>query len=182
MGKFNFIKTEIDDLILVEPTVFGDSRGYFMETYQKEEFKAGGIDVDFVQDNQSCSGKGVLRGMHFQKKNPQGKLVRVVSGAVYDVAVDLRKDSKTYGKWQGFVLSAENKKQLYVPEGFAHGFLVLSDSAEFVYKCTRYYDGSDEGGLMYNDPDLNIDWTAHFDGEFIISDKDKKHPLFKDLD
>ena len=153
-----------------------------METYQKEEFKAGGIDVDFVQDNQSCSGKGVLRGMHFQKKNPQGKLVRVVSGAVYDVAVDLRKDSKTYGKWQGFVLSAENKKQLYVPEGFAHGFLVLSDSAEFVYKCTRYYDGSDEGGLMYNDPDLNIDWTAHFDGEFIISDKDKKHPLFKDLD
>lgn len=182
MGKFNFIKTEIKDLILVEPTVFGDSRGYFMETYQKEEFKAGGIDVDFVQDNQSCSGKGVLRGMHFQKKNPQGKLVRVVSGAVYDVAVDLRKDSKTYGKWQGFVLSAENKKQLYVPEGFAHGFLVLSDSAEFVYKCTRYYDGSDEGGLMYNDPDLNIDWTAHFDGEFIISDKDKKHPLFKDLD
>ena len=182
MGKFNFIKTEIEDLILVEPTVFGDSRGYFMETYQKEEFKAGGIDADFVQDNQSCSGKGVLRGMHFQKKNPQGKLVRVVSGAVYDVAVDLRKDSKTYGKWQGFVLSAENKKQLYVPEGFAHGFLVLSDSAEFVYKCTRYYDGSDEGGLMYNDPDLNIDWTAHFDGEFIISDKDKKHPLFKDLD
>ena len=182
MGKFNFIKTEIEDLILVEPTVFGDSRGYFMETYQKEEFKAGGIDVDFVQDNQSCSGKGVLRGMHFQKKNPQGKLVRVVSGAVYDVAVDLRKDSKTYGKWQGFVVSAENKRQLYVPEGFAHGFLVLSDSAEFVYKCTRYYDGSDEGGLMYNDPDLNIDWTAHFDGEFIISDKDKKHPLFKDLD
>lgn len=182
MGKFNFIKTEIEDLILVEPTVFGDSRGYFMETYQKEEFKAGGIDVDFVQDNQSCSGKGVLRGMHFQKKNPQGKLVRVVSGAVYDVAVDLRKDSKTYGKWQGFVLSAENKRQLYVPEGFAHGFLVLSDSAEFVYKCTRYYDGSDEGGLMYNDPDLNIDWSAHFDGEFIISDKDKKHPLFKDLD
>ena len=182
MGKFNFIKTEIKDLILVEPTVFGDSRGYFMETYQKEEFKAGGIDVDFVQDNQSCSGKGVLRGMHFQKKNPQGKLVRVVSGAVYDVAVDLRKDSKTYGKWQGFVLSAENKRQLYVPEGFAHGFLVLSDSAEFVYKCTRYYDGSDEGGLMYNDPDLNIDWSLHFDGEFIISDKDKKHPLFKDLD
>lgn len=182
MGKFNFIKTEIEDLILVEPTVFGDSRGYFMETYQKEEFKAGGIDVDFVQDNQSCSGKGVLRGMHFQKKNPQGKLVRVVSGAVYDVAVDLRKDSETYGKWQGFVLSAENKKQLYVPEGFAHGFLVISDSAEFVYKCTRYYDGADEGGLMYNDPDLNIDWSAHFDGAFIISDKDKKHPSFKDLD
>ncbi|MBQ2968650.1 MAG: dTDP-4-dehydrorhamnose 3,5-epimerase [Clostridia bacterium] len=181
MGKFNFIKTDIKDLILVEPTVFGDSRGYFMETYQKEEFKQGGIDVDFVQDNQSCSGKGVLRGMHFQKKNPQGKLVRVVSGAVYDVAVDLRKDSKTYGKWQGFVLSAENKRQLYVPEGFAHGFLVLSDSAEFVYKCTRYYDGSDEGGLMYNDPDLNIDWHAHYDGEFVISDKDKKHPLFKDL-
>ena len=106
MGKFNFIKTDIEDLILVEPTVFGDSRGYFMETYQKEEFKQGGIDADFVQDNQSCSGKGVLRGMHFQKKNPQGKLVRVVSGAVYDVAVDLRKDSQTYGKWQGFVLSA----------------------------------------------------------------------------
>lgn len=181
MGKFNFIKTDIEGLILVEPTVFGDSRGYFMETYQKEEFKAGGIDEEFVQDNQSCSSKGVLRGLHFQKEFPQGKLVRVLSGEVFDVAVDLRKGSETYGKWQGFLLSAENKRQLYIPKGFAHGFLVTSEKAEFAYKCTDYYNQADEGGVMYSDPDLNINWNDYFDGEFIISEKDKKHPLLKEL-
>lgn len=140
MGKFNFIKTPIKDVYVIEPTVFGDNRGYFMETYQYEAFKEAGLDMVFVQDNQSKSKKGVLRGLHFQTQNSQGKLVRVVNGEVFDVAVDLRRDSETYGKWFGVTLSAENKKQFYIPEGFAHGFLVLSDEAEFVYKCTRYYD------------------------------------------
>ncbi len=181
MGNFKFIKTDIPDIVIVEPKVYGDARGYFMETYHQQMFKEGGIDAVFVQDNQSCSSKGVLRGLHFQKTMPQGKLVRVVSGSVYDVTVDLRKNSPTYGKWIGVVLSGENKKQLYIPEGFAHGFLVLSDRAEFVYKCTNFYNPQDEGGIAYNDPDLNIDWTAYFDGTFIISDKDKVHPTFKEL-
>lgn len=150
MGQFQFTKTGIEGLVVVEPKVFGDNRGYFMETYNYNDFKAAGLDMVFVQDNQSKSKKGVLRGLHFQKKNPQGKLVRVVSGEVYDVAVDLRKGSDTYGKWYGVLLSAENKKQFYVPEGFAHGFVVMSETAEFVYKCTRFYDPSDEGGLMWN--------------------------------
>lgn len=137
MGQFQFTKTGIEGLVVVEPKVFGDNRGYFMETYNYNDFKAAGLDMVFVQDNQSKSKKGVLRGLHFQKKNPQGKLVRVVSGEVYDVAVDLRKGSDTYGKWYGVLLSAENKKQFYVPEGFAHGFVVMSETAEFVYKCTR---------------------------------------------
>ncbi|MEG1336797.1 MAG: dTDP-4-dehydrorhamnose 3,5-epimerase, partial [Clostridiales bacterium] len=140
MGKFNFIKTPIEDLYIIEPTVFGDNRGYFMETYQYENFKEAGLDLVFVQDNQSKSKKGVLRGLHFQTKVPQGKLVRVVSGEVYDVAVDLRRESKTFGKHFGVLLSAENKKQFYVPKGFAHGFVVISETAEFVYKCTDYYD------------------------------------------
>ena len=180
LGNFNFIKTDIEGLILVEPKVFGDDRGYFMETYRKEDYAEAGIGPDFVQDNQSASVKGVLRGLHFQKQFPQGKLVRVTLGEVYDVALDLRKDSKTYGKWQGFLLSAENKRQLYVPEGFAHGFLVLSDRAEFVYKCTDYYHPGDEGGIAYNDPDLNINWKDFYDGEFILSDKDKLHPTFNE--
>ena len=138
MGQFQFTKTGIEGLVVVEPKVFGDNRGYFMETYNYNDFKAAGLDMVFVQDNQSKSKKGVLRGLHFQKKNPQGKLVRVVSGEVYDVAVDLRKGSDTYGKWYGVLLSAENKKQFYVPEGFAHGFVVMSETAEFVYKCTRF--------------------------------------------
>ena len=138
MGQFQFTKTGIEGLVVVEPKVFGDNRGYFMETYNYNDFKAAGLDMVFVQDNQSKSKKGVLRGLHFQKKNPQGKLVRVVSGEVYDVAVDLRKGSDTYGKWYGVLLSAENKKQFYIPEGFAHGFVVMSETAEFVYKCTRF--------------------------------------------
>ena len=158
MGKFNFIKTPIKDVYVIEPTVFGDNRGYFMETYQYEAFKEAGLDMVFVQDNQSKSKKGVLRGLHFQTQNSQGKLVRVVSGEVFDVAVDLRQGSETFGKWYGVVLSAENKKQFYIPEGFAHGFLVLSDEAEFVYKCTRYYDPSHESGLAWNDPAIGIEW------------------------
>jgi dTDP-4-dehydrorhamnose 3,5-epimerase len=176
MSKFLFEKTPIEGLFVITPTVFGDHRGYFMETYQKEEFAAAGIDVSFVQDNESCSSRGVLRGMHFQKKNPQGKLVRVIEGEVFDVAVDLRKGSSTYGKWFGVTLSAENKKQFNVPEGFAHGFLVLSERATFVYKCTRLYCPDDEGGLAYNDPEVGIEWPITPDMELKLSDKDKKHP------
>ncbi len=174
MSKFNFIKTSIDGVIIIEPTVFGDERGYFMETYQKEEFKQLGLDVDFVQDNQSSSHKGVLRGLHFQYTQPQGKLVRVISGEVFDVAVDLRKDSSTYGKWEGVILSAENKKQFYIPPGFAHGFVVLSDSAEFTYKCTDYYKADDEGGIQWDDPEIGIKWPIEGIDEIILSEKDKK--------
>lgn len=181
MGKFNFIETDIKDLYIIEPTVFGDDRGYFMETYNYNDFKNAGLDMVFVQDNQSKSKKGVLRGLHFQKNNPQGKLVRVIKGEVFDVAVDLRKNSNTFGKWQGIILSEENKKQFYVPEGFAHGFLVLSDEAEFVYKCTRFYDPSDEGGLMWNDPDINIRWPNINNLEILLSEKDKKNKKLKDI-
>ena len=181
MGKFNFIKTPIKDVYVIEPTVFGDNRGYFMETYQYEAFKEAGLDMVFVQDNQSKSKKGVLRGLHFQTQNSQGKLVRVVSGEVFDVAVDLRQGSETFGKWYGVVLSAGNKKQFYIPEGFAHGFLVLSDEAEFVYKCTRYYDPSHEAGLMWNDPDIGIEWPISDDMEIILSEKDKVHQSFKEF-
>ena len=181
MGKFNFIKTPIQDLYIIEPTIFGDNRGYFMETYNYNEFKQAGLDMIFVQDNQSKSKKGVLRGLHFQKTKPQGKLVRVIDGEVFDVAVDLRKNSKTYGKWYGIVLSSENKKQFYVPEGFAHGFLVLSETAEFVYKCTNFYDPADECGLMWNDPDIGIEWPVGNDTDIILSTKDKNHPLMSQL-
>ena len=167
---------------MVEPKVFGDNRGYFMETYNYNDFKAAGLDMVFVQDNQSKSKKGVLRGLHFQKKNPQGKLVRVVSGEVYDVAVDLRRGSDTYGKWYGVLLSAENKKQFYVPEGFAHGFVVMSETAEFVYKCTRFYDPSDEGGLMWNDPEIGIDWPVPENAELLLSEKDQHHQPLKDFE
>ena len=182
MGQFQFTKTGIEGLVVVEPKVFGDNRGYFMETYNYNEFKAAGLDMVFVQDNQSKSKKGVLRGLHFQKKNPQGKLVRVVSGEVYDVAVDLRKGSDTYGKWYGVLLSAENKKQFYVPEGFAHGFVVMSETAEFVYKCTRFYDPSDEGGLMWNDPEIGIDWPVPENAELLLSEKDQHHQPLKDFE
>ncbi len=157
MGKITLTKTPIDGLVIVEPQVFGDARGNFTETYNKRDFQALGLNMDFVQDNQSRSKKGVLRGLHFQKKSPQGKLVRVLSGEVFDVAVDIRA-SKTFGKWFGIVLSCENKKQFYIPEGFAHGFLVLSDTADFAYKCTAYYDPADEGGIIWNDPDIGIEW------------------------
>ncbi|AOY75530.1 dTDP-4-dehydrorhamnose 3,5-epimerase [Clostridium formicaceticum] len=174
MGKFHFIKTEIEDLYIIEPTVYGDNRGYFMETYNYQDFKAAGLDMVFVQDNQSKSIKGVLRGLHFQYTYPQGKLVRVTRGEVFDVAVDIRKGSPTFGKWQGVILSEENKKQFYVPEGFAHGFLVLSDEAEFVYKCTDYYHPEDEGGILWNDADIAISWPIEEVEQIILSEKDKK--------
>ena len=181
MSKFNFIKTEIDEMFIIEPTVFGDDRGYFLETYHYNEFKAAGIDVNFVQDNQSKSKKGVLRGLHFQTKRPQGKLVRVIKGEVFDVGVDLRKNSKTFGKWVGATLSAENKRQLYIPAEFAHGFLVLSDEAEFAYKCTDFYDPENEGGIIYNDPDINIKWPIFDDINILLSKKDSILPSFKEL-
>ena len=181
MGKFNFIKTSIDGVIIVEPTAYGDSRGYFMETYQKEDFVKGGITVDFVQDNQSMSTKGVLRGLHFQKQFSQSKLVRCIRGEVFDVAVDLRDGSPTFGKWEGVILSAENKRQFFIPKNFAHGFLVLSDEAEFVYKVDDFYHPNDEGGLMWNDPDIGIDWPITEDMTINLSDKDKIHPPFKDF-
>ena len=181
MGKIKVTPCDIKGLYVIEPAVFKDERGYFMETYNYNDFKAAGLDMVFVQDNQSRSKKGVLRGLHFQKKNPQGKLVRVIEGEVYDVAVDIRPGSKTYGKWHGVLLSKENKRQFYVPEGFAHGFLVLSDVAEFVYKCTRFYDPTDEGALYYADPDIGIDWPISEGMEVLLSEKDKKNGAFQDL-
>lgn len=181
MGKFKFEKCQdIDGLYLIEPTVFGDSRGYFMETYNYEEFKEAGLDMEFVQDNQSSSTKGVLRGLHYQKNHTQGKLVRVLSGEVYDVAVDIRKDSKTYGKWFGVTLSAEKKNMFYIPEGFAHGFYVLSDIAEFAYKCTDFYDPSSEAGIMWNDATIGVKWPIPELETPNISEKDGKHPAFSD--
>ena len=179
MSKFKITKLDIEGLLIIEPTVFGDDRGYFYESYNKKELEEVGFDVEFIQDNQSKSKKGVLRGLHYQKTKPQGKLVRVISGKVIDIALDIRKDSKTFGKWYSIELSAENKKQFYVPEGFAHGFVVISDYAEFLYKVTDYYDPSDEAGILYNDPALNIDWGNI--EEVILSDKDKVQPLFKDI-
>ncbi len=179
----------IEGLCIIEPTVHGDSRGYFVETYNQKDMQAEGLNMVFVQDNQSCSVKGVLRGLHFQKEFPQGKLVRVIKGTVFDVAVDLRKGSNTYGQWFGVELSEENKKQFYIPEGFAHGFLVLSDIAEFCYKCTDFYHPGDEGGLAWNDPAIGIKWprvtgdyngTASAEGycledgtKLVMSDKDQ---------
>ncbi|MBS7302940.1 MAG: dTDP-4-dehydrorhamnose 3,5-epimerase [Lachnospiraceae bacterium] len=173
MGKITVETCKIEGLKVITPTVFGDARGYFMETYQYEDFKTAGIDVVFVQDNQSASKKGVLRGLHFQINHPQDKLVRVIKGEVYDVAVDLRKESPTFGQWYGVLLSEENKKQFFIPKGFAHGFLVLSDYAEFCYKCSDFYHPNDEGGLAYNDPDIGVDWPIPEEMELIMSDKDK---------
>lgn len=179
----------IEGLCVITPTVHGDNRGYFMETYSQRDMVEAGIDIEFVQDNQSSSTKGVLRGLHFQKNYPQTKLVRVIKGSVYDVAVDLRADSKTYGKYYGVELTEENKKQFLIPKGFAHGFLVLSDTAEFCYKCDDFYHPNDEGGLAWNDPEIGIDWgvvgkyngTADSEGytmqdgtKLNLSDKDKK--------
>ncbi len=174
MGKIKVTSCEIEGLYVIEPTVFPDSRGYFMETYNQNDFKEAGLNMNFVQDNQSMSVKGVLRGLHFQKQFPQGKLVRAVRGTVFDVAVDLRASSKTYGKWFGVELSAENKKQFYISEGFAHGFLVLSDEAEFAYKCTDFYHPGDEGGILWSDPEIGIKWPVSEGMELIISDKDQK--------
>ncbi|WP_308575532.1 dTDP-4-dehydrorhamnose 3,5-epimerase [uncultured Methanosphaera sp.] len=174
MAKFTFNETSIKGVYVIETQVFGDERGYFMETYQKDIFDEAGIDVNFVQDNQSRSKKGVLRGLHFQYTQPQGKLVRVIKGEVFDVAVDLRSDSPTYGKWEGVILSEENKKQFYIPEGFAHGFVVLSDIAEFTYKCTDFYNPDDEGGILWNDPEIGINWPIDDIDEIILSKKDEK--------
>lgn len=184
MGK---IKAEkdcggIQGLCVIEPAVYGDARGYFMETYNYNDFKEAGIDKVFVQDNQSASVKGVLRGLHYQINYPQDKLVRVVSGEVYDVAVDLREGSATFGKWFGVRLSAENKKQFFIPKNFAHGFLVLSESAEFCYKVTDFYHPDDEGGIMWNDPDIGVEWPLdELAGvDILLSDKDKKQGSYAD--
>lgn len=174
MGKITVETCEIEGLKVITPTVFGDERGYFMETYNYNDYKEAGIDLEFVQDNQSMSKKGVLRGLHFQINHPQDKLVRVIQGEVFDVAVDLREGSPTFGKWFGVFLSAENKKQFYIPKNFAHGFLVLSDTAEFTYKCTDFYHPNDEGGLAYNDPDIGVDWPIPEGMELTISEKDQK--------
>ena len=175
---FNVIKTDIEGVVILEPKVFSDNRGYFMETYSKKDFEKAGLFYNFVQDNQSQSTKGVLRGLHFQRKYPQAKCVRVLDGEVYDVAVDLRKNSPTYGKFVGVVLSGENKRLFMIPKGFAHGFLVLSESATFTYKCDEFYHPEDEGGILWNDLDIGIKWPF-IDG-IILSEKDKKHPSFKE--
>ena len=180
MGKITVETCEIEGLKILTPQVFGDNRGYFMETYNYNDYKAAGIGLNFVQDNQSMSVKGVLRGLHYQKQYPQGKLVRAVRGTVFDVAVDLRTGSETYGKWFGVVLSAENKKQFCIPEGFAHGFLVLSDEAEFAYKCTDFYHPGDEGGMAWNDPEIGVEWPIEEGMELIISEKDQKWGGFRD--
>lgn len=158
MGQIKVIKAPIEGLYVIEPTVHGDSRGYFVETYNQNDMEMAGLNMVFVQDNESMSIKGVLRGLHFQKEFPQGKLVRVIQGAVFDVAVDLRSDSPTYGQWYGVELTEENHKQFYISEGFAHGFLVLSDIAKFCYKVTDFYHPGDEGGLAWNDPEIGIEW------------------------
>ena len=180
MGKITVETCEIEGLKVITPTVFGDERGYFMETYQYNDFKEAGIDVTFVQDNQSASKKGVLRGLHFQIQYTQDKLVRVINGEVFDVAVDLRPGSATYGKWFGVRLSAENKKQFFIPKNFAHGFLVLSDYAEFTYKCSDFYHPNDEGGIRYDDKDIAVDWPIPEGMELIMSDKDQKWGGFRE--
>lgn len=183
MGKFKRIDTSIDGVYVIEPSVFGDDRGYFMESYSETEFAEIGINNRFVQDNESKSKKGVLRGLHFQRENTQAKLVRCIEGSVFDVAVDLRPGSKTYGKWEGVILTAENKKMFMIPKGFAHGFLVLSDEARFAYKCDDVYNHDAEGGLAWNDPDVDIKWPM--DGisrdELLTSEKDSKWPSLKEL-
>ncbi len=192
MGQIKVTECPIEGLRIIEPTVHGDSRGYFMETYNSRDMAEAGLDMTFVQDNQSMSVKGVLRGLHYQKNYPQGKLVRVISGAVFDVAVDLRPGSETYGKWFGILLSSENKRQFYIPQGFAHGFLVLSDTAEFCYKVTDFFHPGDEAGIAWNDPEIGVQWPVL--GEYtgsadpagytledgtgiILSEKDKCWPV-----
>ena len=177
-GNFTFIDTPIKGVYVIEVKRYGDNRGYFMETYKKEDFEKAGLVFDFVQDNQSKSKKGVLRGLHYQKKFPQTKLVRVIEGEVYDVAVDLRKDSPTFGKYFGVVLSAEKGNQFLIPKGFAHGFYVLSETATFVYKVDEFYHPEDEGGFMWNDPEVGVKWPL--DGEPLLSEKDKVQLSFED--
>ena len=179
MNNFTFIETQIEGVYEIEVKRYGDDRGYFMETYKESDFNQAGLNYKFIQDNQSKSKKGVLRGLHFQKSYPQAKLVRCIEGEVFDVAVDLRKGSSTYGKWHGVVLSAEKGNQFMIPRGFAHGFLVLSETATFCYKCDEFYHPEDEGGIIWNDPDVGIKWPVV--GEILLSEKDKKHPSLKVL-
>ena len=175
----NVVKTKLHDCVIIEPKVFGDERGFFLETFQAERYAVqAGITLPFLQDNHSRSSKGVLRGLHFQINKPQGKLVRVVKGKVYDVAVDIREGSTTFGQWEAVILSEENKIQFWVPPGFAHGFVVLSETADFEYKCTDYYDPSDEGSILWNDPDLNIPWPIDFPS---LSQKDANAEKLVDL-
>jgi dTDP-4-dehydrorhamnose 3,5-epimerase len=173
-------KTKLEGCVVIEPKVFGDYRGFFKETFQAERYQEAGLALPFVQDNHSRSTKGVLRGLHYQKNNPQGKLVTCPYGEVFDVAVDLRAGSPTFGQWEGLILSGENHLQFYVPPGFAHAFLVLSDTADFQYKCTDYYDPSDEGGIIWNDPDVGIDWPLA-DIEAKLSEKDRVLPTLKEI-
>jgi dTDP-4-dehydrorhamnose 3,5-epimerase len=174
MSNFTFRETEIKGVYIIDVKTYGDHRGYFMETYKEDDFAAAGLSCRFVQDNQSSSRRGVLRGLHFQKTFPQAKLVRVLKGEVFDVAVDLRKGSETYGRWVGVLLSEDNHRQFMIPRGFAHGFVVVSEHAEFAYKCDEKYHPEDEGGLLWNDPDIGIKWPEV--GEIILSEKDKKNP------
>jgi dTDP-4-dehydrorhamnose 3,5-epimerase len=183
MSKFKKIETPIKELYIIEPQVFGDNRGFFMEFWNKRNFEEIGLNMEFVQDNHSKSRKGVLRGLHFQTKNSQGKLVRCIKGKVYDVAVDLRKGSKTFGKYFGIELTEENKKMFYIPEGFAHGFLALTEEVEFLYKATNYYTPEYESGIIWNDKDINIDWPLEKYGikeDLLLSEKDRKLQTFKE--
>lgn len=178
IGNFLFKETSIKDVYIIEPKKYGDNRGYFMETYKESDFNQAGLNYKFIQDNQSKSKKGVLRGLHFQKTFSQAKLVRCIEGEVFDVCVDLRKGSPTYGKWEGVILSNEKGNQFMIPRGFAHGFVVLSESATFCYKCDELYHPEDEGGIMWNDPEIGIDWPDV--GEILLSEKDKLHPTLKE--
>ncbi len=183
MGKITVEKNVggIEGLCVIEPAVFGDARGYFMETYNERDYTEAGIDCRFVQDNQSASKRGVLRGLHYQINHPQDKLVRVINGEVFDVAVDLREGSPTFGKWHGILLSAENKRQFFIPKNFAHGFLVLSEYAEFFYKVTDFYHPDDEGGILWNDPDIGVQWPTEglTENDILLSDKDKVQQSYK---
>lgn len=181
MSGYNFTESKLKGAYIIEPNIIGDQRGYFFESYTKRDFVAAGINVEFVQDNESRSRKGVLRGLHFQTKQSQGKLVKVVEGEVYDVLVDLRKGSRTFGLWEAVRLSADNKTMLYIPKGFAHGFLVLSETAVFQYKCTDYYAAEYEAGLMWNDPEIGIEWPLDEIEEVLLSDKDKRNLSFKEF-
>lgn len=185
MSKFKRIETGIKDLVILEPTVFGDNRGFFMESYSKRDFEEIGLGMEFIQDNHSKSKKGVLRGLHFQTKHTQGKLVRVIAGSVLDIAVDLRRDSETFGEWKSVLLTEENKKMFYVPEGFAHGFITLENDTEFQYKCTDYYAPEYDSGVIWNDEELNIDWELEKYGisleELNLSEKDKKQQTFEEF-
>lgn len=178
LNKMKVINTKIRDLIIIEPTIYSDERGFFYELYNQDKYTNLGIEYKFVQDNRSRSTKNVMRGLHFQKKNPQGKLVTVTKGEVYDVAVDLRPGSETFGQYEALILSEENKKQFFIPPGFAHGFCVISEVADFYYKCTDFYSPADEAGIIWNDPDIKIDWPVT---EPILSDKDKILPSFNEI-